>query len=704
MEIKSYIRCFFTVHGLLFAAALVAQETSRAEECPPTRPYPEGIASMVQNSTLHGLMSQGFIGNEGDMPDARPLPQRSLRQHAEDLEALLRSHQRSGNTVHPDALYFTFYAGTAPENEPEAIAISEHEFWCLTRHDNTVLLSDGVDHHTTRIFSVEREDSAVYILDPWPERFFMLEGRNVRGYTAKLVDFEHPLLRPFVHALLQDDEVLNADFTRKLVKIDEQQYLKVIAGLVTIDTPEFIDYFFTIKPAAAEDARTRLAFGLTLLHRGNNRFVAEAVEQVEKALEIAQRTGSENIERTAASRLNLALLLEYYSDRERGDGADAEAKWNRQRELLQRYGEELLVADYAAIDDYRLGLTAGRARDFDGAITFLTRAIEKKPDYQVAFLYRALAKEAQRQDASGVLEDASKALELNVIERRALAAKRAERHPRDELGRLRDDGQEDYLTEWEARALRVRGTSLQLLEQYDRSLLDGQRLVELEPENSKGYALVGFSFLGMGEIAKARASLEQAAARETESQSLSMIMVSVNQLGPPSEEDLLRQYRQAMFARDEGATQSLVDTYPGTARVVASNLGPKGSNALRAFDFDGALADYSVSLKLFEQLHDELNIGLVSNDMAVAYLFKDEPHAALATARRANIIFRQRHNVDGERASEDTLVRLFSRFGSETEVEAFLEEHLVYATQLGLEEEFDLTSAQLGELRSERPK
>ncbi|NIW86539.1 MAG: hypothetical protein GWN09_08075 [Gammaproteobacteria bacterium] len=645
-------------------------------------------------------MRQGFVGYEGDMPDARPLPQRSLRQHAEDLEASLRGSQLSGKPIHPDALYFTFYAGTAPENEPEAIVISKRDFWCLSRHGATVLLSDGVNHHTTGVFSVNRKDQAIYILDLWPERFFMLEGRNARGYTAQLFDFEHPLLRPFVQALLQGEEVLKEDFTRKLVKVDKKQYLKVIAGLVTLDTPEFIDYFFSINSTAAEDARTQLAFGLTLLHWGNNRFVDEAVEHVEKALELAQQTGNEKVERTAVNRLNLALLLEYYFARERGDVAAAEAKQNRRKRLSQRYGEERLVADNAAIDYYRLGSAAGHAGDFDNAIVFFTHAIEKKPDYQVAYLDRAVAK-ARKLDANGVVEDASKALELNVLERKALAAQRAERHPRDKMGRLRDSGREHYLNEWEALALRVRGTSLQSLRQYDRALRDGQRLVELEPDNPKGYALVGFSLLGKGETSKARASLEQAAARETEPQSLSMIMAAVNELGAPSEEDFFHQYRQAMLANDREAAQSLVDTYPGTARVVASNLVAQGQGALKALDLDGALGAYSVCLNLLEQIGDELNVGLVLNDMAVAHLLKGELHAALAAVRRANYIFRRHHNVDGERASADTLNRLFNRFGTEAEVEAFLEEHLVYAREHGLEEEFDLTSTQLERLRSD---
>ena len=700
MAIESAIPRVSKALAVLMAAALVSQPAGGAEDCPPARPYPKGIAWIAQNATLVGLMMQGVVGYEGDSPDARPLPQRSMRQHAQDLEASLLGHKRSGKPIHPDALYFTFYAGAAPENEPEAIVISKRDFWCLTRHDDSVLLSDGVNHHTTGIFSVNRKDRAVFILDIWPERFFMLKGRNVRGYDAELMGFEHPLLRPFVHGLLQDDKVLKEDFTRKLAKVKKEQYLKVISALVTIDTPEFIDYFFTINPVAAEDARTQLAFGLTLLHWGTNRFVDEAVAHVEKALELARQSGNEKVEQDAANRLYLALSLEHYFARERGDAATAEAKHKKRQGLLQRYGEDRLVADNSAIDDYRLGSASGLAGDLDAAVGYLTRAIEKDPAYQVAYVDRAVAK-ARKQDAKAAVEDASKALELNALEREALAIRRAARHPRDQMGHARDRGQEYNLNTWEALALRVRGTGLLALGQHDRALRDGQRLVRLEPENAKGHAVVGFSLLRKGETGKARTSLEQAAARETEPQSLSELRAAVSRLGPPSADDFLRQYDQAMRARDRDAAQSLVDAYPGTARSVASRLAVQGQAALKALKLDRALGAYVISLNILEQIGDELNVGLVLNDMAVAYLLTDEPHAALTAARRANGIFRRHRNVEGEHASEDTLNRLFNGFGTDAEIEAFLQEHLAFAKARGLEEELEATSKQLESLRSD---
>jgi hypothetical protein len=212
-----------------------AAEQLQKDGCPSPRAHPPGIEWMIQSKEFVELRLQGGVGYEGDQPDARPLPKVSLRALAEDLEAALRRHQRDGKPIDPNAIYFTFHADTAPSREPEVISVPKPDLWCLVQRGDTVLLSDGSDPHITSVFSVNRETRSIFILDPWPERFFMLKGRNVRGYSAELVDFP--------------DLISGGDAQRKLVRIDKDQFLKVAVGIITLDTPSLIDHYFTIIPS-----------------------------------------------------------------------------------------------------------------------------------------------------------------------------------------------------------------------------------------------------------------------------------------------------------------------------------------------------------------------------------------------------------------------------------------------------------------------
>jgi tetratricopeptide (TPR) repeat protein len=232
-----------------------------------------------------------------------------------------------------------------------------------------------------------------------------------------------------------------------------------------------------------------------------------------KALQLLQAGGHREQEHYSANRLHLALLIEYYRHTLQKDRARAETILAELKELWHRYGKEEILSQNRELDYYRLGLLAGNAWDLDSAILFFTRAVEKDPVYQQAYVYRALAK-GKKQDAVGAIQDATRALELNAEARESLAKQKK----RDYIGQWKDASMERNLGDLQALALQVRGSKFLMLGKVEEALKDGQALIELQAENSKGYTIVGFAMLASGEVDAARKKLNAALELETEPQ------------------------------------------------------------------------------------------------------------------------------------------------------------------------------------------
>ena len=500
--------------GLFFTPAALAQ--TAATPCQP-RPATDGIAAIIEGAESLALESQGRIGFEGDEPDARPLPPASLHDLAGDLAASMRSNARAGAVIRPDAFYFTFYAETAPSRDRDVIPAPKSVLWCLARRGDTVLLSDGQTHHITSVFSINRDSGIIFILDPWPERFFMLAGKNVRGYTARLVDAPDPLSL--------------SKRVNKLVSIPRDQFLKVLVGLVTLDGPELVDYFALAHPAAAKSATTSLAFGVGFLHWSDDRFVDRAIPLLRRANEIARANGNKADSAYSANRLHLALLLQYYYRRLEGNQRGAAETMAGLQELWDRYGKDQLFASNRAIDFFRLGLCASTAGDFAGAVNFFTSAIESKADYEEAFLRRAIAY-GKQENAPRAVADASEALRLNAIARLALAKQKAARHRRDVIGQQRDAGTEIYLEQWRALALQTRATAYRGLGESGKSLEDARALVAMSPNGALGHFLIGLAQIDAGNAVDARRALERAAQLERDPEILMLIGNTLAKIAP----------------------------------------------------------------------------------------------------------------------------------------------------------------------------
>lgn len=113
----------------------------------------------------------------------------------------------------------------------------------------------------------------------------MLKRNSKKGYTAELIDFPD---------LFSGDKA-----TKKIVSISRDEFLKVLVGSITVDTPDLIQYYFTINPAALKHANTHLAFGVALLHWSDDRFVERSIRRYENRMNYSGRPMTRNRSNTA---------------------------------------------------------------------------------------------------------------------------------------------------------------------------------------------------------------------------------------------------------------------------------------------------------------------------------------------------------------------------------------------------------------------
>ena len=457
---------------------------------------------MIEAQQILALLTSGTSVNPGDSPGARPVPQQSLRQWAEDSGSALLDPNRYP-AIEWDALYFTFYAEPATTSEPEAIVVSKRDVWCLLRRGNTVLLSDGVTHHTTRIYAIDRENDAIVIVDPWPDRFFMLRGRNVRGYTAELLPMTSPGGR------------------KTLIRVSRNDFLKTVVGFVAMDTTGLIGYYSSVDAVAARKPKTLLSFGLTLLHWGDNRFVDRSLPLIRSTLHLARQGKDVDTERVAANRLHLANLLSHFTAVERNDRARADAALADVKRLERRYGRHKLISSNRAPDNYRIALAARSAGDFDSAIAFFSWAIDKDANYEVAYLDRAVVW-AHMGESTHVIADTTKAITLNAHEVDSLTRERASRHPPDPLSQSQDAERERRLLQWRIQALGLRASHYYLTGLFREALVDAQVLVSLQPNSATGHAMIGLVEFQSGRLAAAKEALQRAVELEKDPRLLEM--------------------------------------------------------------------------------------------------------------------------------------------------------------------------------------
>lgn len=81
------------------------------------------------------------------------------------------------------------YVGNFARKEKEYFVLPKDDrLICLLGPLSAVLLSDGVTNHYALIYEILPEEGRVLVADPWYQKSFLLQGRNLLGVSAQVVD------------------------------------------------------------------------------------------------------------------------------------------------------------------------------------------------------------------------------------------------------------------------------------------------------------------------------------------------------------------------------------------------------------------------------------------------------------------------------------------------------------------------------------
>jgi tetratricopeptide (TPR) repeat protein len=746
-----YVRLLLVSHAFAWRIGsglilLMVSLSSVASLCPTERPRSTEQADYLFQMLTWQLGRQGTIEYEGKYRDARPVPNATLRDFTKIRERELRRSPFDRLPEMRESLYFTLHKKRFKAPEPEVIHIPKQDLWCMVRAGDWVLLSDGSYHHITFVFHVDRQKDRILFLDLWPDQIFLKAGENSMGVAAQVFDYKESGLfdqkgqilkdtsgtwpaQPNAMQVLEYSKSYSSSATKRLVSISRKEYLRVIMGLVTIDTPSFYQYYQQYNKEAASQPEVQLSFALTFLNWSAKRFRLDLLEWTEepfiehavslsKAAALEQRKNNSKLVTRAACVYDISSLISSYIKLQHGN----KAKESNVIKTVKHLRERVITTECASIlnskDYYMLGVAALRAKYINDSIVFLQMAIDKDDKNIEAWLSLATAV-GWRRDMQEVISKTSHALKLIEDEKGKVVNHRAKRHRRDDWGRQLDDHQLDVIRWYHTIALGLRAPALSVTNKDDAALQDAKAMIKLRPGLSKGYGLAAHAEISLGikaltesfEIAGEHLQSANQLTKEfmgkepdvhvrsklfTEIKKGAELLINNSAAG----KEFFRAYRDAMIKRDRQRAVSLFTDMPLTARVIAEGAIKQGQQAMATYNLDVAIGNFLIALDILELFEDELNVALVLNDLAVTYYLKGTLHEALATARRANFIFAKHDNEVGKGTSLDTLNRIYNGFPDKASLVNFLQVHLGYARKMGFEYEINMTTEDLRRLES----
>jgi hypothetical protein len=347
---------------------------------------PEALQAYVDSSrTWDTLMSlAGGLRYAGNAANPRPMENESLDDLRDKLEASTGGVRKQV----PEALWLVFWNARFRVPLDKGMSLPAGQLWQVLADGDTVLLSDGVTHHYSRVGHLDREARTIGFSDQWPDEFFLQSGRNVLGIAARGC------------IVSQDD------------------FAKVAVGFLTWHTTALLRS--CLQAFNASDALAHLRAGHAVMAAGPEYLGVHAAPLFLKAMDLADAAGDAALARNAAARAYLALRCGASAIAQRADApamaalqamaqatrrhGDAQALWN---ELtpgeLCRFSHNLLAA----------GMPEAAARAAEVAFA-------KDASWEDAYRLRAVA--LTRIDPAAAIGAAQRALELNAAELERLRA------------------------------------------------------------------------------------------------------------------------------------------------------------------------------------------------------------------------------------------------------------------------------------------
>lgn len=462
------------------------------------RPRSPGIEAITQNQSIFSIFLRPAYA--GDDPDPRPMPKVSLYDFK---KGLYLDQKILTETWHvPDAMYFSFADKKYSWDMRDVITVATEELWDLVMPGDTVLLSDYVTHHYTGILGFDSDKQRIYFSDPWPDRFFLKAGLNTADVEA--------------------DNSLS---------ITREEFLRVIVGLVTLDTPDLPLHYLHNNPAQYENGELLRRIGLAILDEGRDRLVNTAAKYLTRSYDLALQSSNETDMLSTAADSYLALTIAIYLNK--ALPLACKPFQDKLSQIVTNIKEDDLLALLKADDLGRIAYTAGNAGEIEDAEKYFDLAIEKDPQNEYNLYLRASIRFINGKYLESI-QDIDQSLHANSINKEQAYKVLQARDSRDHFGIGRDKAKIASLEKQVTKSLAIRCNAYITTEQLDLASKDADAIIQQQLQRPEGYLL-------RSQIAKSKKKwrvaleyMEKASSLETEPsiQALyAMEIAQISQLG-----------------------------------------------------------------------------------------------------------------------------------------------------------------------------
>ena len=368
----------------------------------PSRPKRE----LQIDQLIHRINFWNFLYNTigikhaGDFEKPRPLPEWTFYDNKKIYQRSIQRFYDKGSTKLPlNTIVFALASHRKAWKPEEIITVPLEDLWWFASASDTVFLSDGITHHYTTIASVDRENERIYFDDAWPELFFLREGLNEEDVRAQ-IKF--------------NDDSQQKESIRRIwsISISQEEFFRVVVGILTIDTPELIDRYFRYRSEQRENPDFNLRCALTLLDSNLNNLASVAAYYLKKTLDLVSLSKQQIDVSLATSKLFLALNLASFYALKNDDKLLLKPFQEELERLTENFSRKSLLTGLKADELGRLGDLAGHIGNMEAAAEFFNWAIAQDPQHEYVHFLRAKATFYQQQFSTAI-SDLDTALKLN---------------------------------------------------------------------------------------------------------------------------------------------------------------------------------------------------------------------------------------------------------------------------------------------------
>jgi tetratricopeptide (TPR) repeat protein len=343
----------------------------------------------------------------------------------------------------------------------------------------TVLLTDGVTHHYTIVYSIDQSGSFMDLLDPWPNRIFLRRGLNRKRVDAKII------------------EVPNKG---KLVRITRDEFERVVLGAVGHEQVSFHAHLVDLVPASRKNQRFLLALAITTFGPAPQETPQPALPYFKEALDLARADAGSVLTRHIASEsLYLIYVTSYLTKSDDIPELEREAIIRTLGDIagiVQELAPDMQVASSLKEEQLiRLGQLAWEANENGESEHIFSTVIQRFPNNPAGYFGRAKAQNRLLKH-TGTIDDVTHALGLlkALLDSDTIPLELKKGSSAYKILDYFDSAQERknlhfMLTE----SYFLRGNAYNALGKYPEAEQDGREAIKFNPQNHQGYIVIAVS-------------------------------------------------------------------------------------------------------------------------------------------------------------------------------------------------------------------